>query len=175
MQDLDLVKPSEEHEPAVLEFRDEFFANGELVINGGALLEQIESYSDWLSLIRGDRGISELAKDLVGDSVFLAVRKTDGRIVGIIRIAHELNDFLRQYGGNIGYSVRPSERQNGYATKMLQLGKEFCRTLGLDKVMLGCYKDNIASQKVIIKCGGVLDREQLYVDGKPQLVYWITL
>ena len=41
-------------------------------------------------------------------------------IVGIIDLRHELNDFLKDFG-NCGYSVRPSQRRKGYATKMLKL------------------------------------------------------
>ena len=34
-------------------------------------------------------------------------------------LRHHLNDYLLAYGGHIGYSVRPSERKNGYASQML--------------------------------------------------------
>ena len=93
----------------------------------------------------------------------------------MIDIRHYLNDFLKEYGGHIGYAVRPSERRKGYATEMLKLAIEYCRSLGIDRVMLGCYKDNMPSIKTIEKNGGALEKEILYLDGKPMLVYWIEL
>lgn len=47
---------------------------------------------------------------------FFAVRKSDGRIVGIIDLRHTLNDFLKDLG-NCGYSVRPSERKKGVCVR----------------------------------------------------------
>jgi predicted acetyltransferase len=99
----------------------------------------------------------------------------NGKIVGLIDIRHTLNQFLREYGGNIGYSVRPSERNKGYATEILKQGLEYCKTIHLKKVMLACNKDNKASSRTIEKCGGVLEREFIYLDGKTIQVYWIVL
>ncbi|NFN85952.1 GNAT family N-acetyltransferase [Clostridium sporogenes] len=104
------------------------------------------------------------------------MRKTDNKIIGIIDIRHNINnDFLAAYGGHIGYSVCPSERRKGYATQMLKMALEFERTIGLEKVMLGCYSDNIASIKTIERCGGIRTEEKLYIDKKPMYVYWILL
>lgn len=49
------------------------------------------------------------------------MRKSDNRILGIINIRHALNDYLLTYGGHIGYSIRPSERQKGYGKIQLLL------------------------------------------------------
>ncbi len=40
--------------------------------------------------------------------------------LGRIAIRHELNDFLLDVGGHIGYDVRPSRRREGHATGMLK-------------------------------------------------------
>ena len=56
---------------------------------------------------------------------------------------------------------------------MLLLALDYCRSIGLDKVMLACYKDNIPSIKTITKCEGILERELLYLDGKPLAVFRI--
>ncbi|MDR1320625.1 MAG: GNAT family N-acetyltransferase [Gracilibacteraceae bacterium] len=93
----------------------------------------------------------------------------------MIDIRHTLNQFLREYGGNIGYSVRPSERNKGYAAEILKQGLEYCKTIHLKKVMLACNKDNKASSRTIEKCGGVLEREFIYLDGKTVQVYGIDL
>lgn len=46
---------------------------------------------------------------------YLAAREKDDRLVGIMDFRRRLNQNLLNYGGNIGYSVRPSERGKGYA------------------------------------------------------------
>lgn len=81
---------------------------------------------------------------------------------------------MHQFGGHIGYGVRPGSRRNGYATTMLALGLSKCRDLGMEKVLLTCYKDNIASAKTIIQNGGILDNEVLD-HGALKQRYWITL
>lgn len=108
-------------------------------------------------------------------STFFVVDKTRDKIIGIIDIRHELNDFLSSYSGHIGYGVRPSERRKGFATKMVPLAFEFCKSINLNKVMLACYKDNVASSKTITNNGGILEREFSHSDGKIVQVYWIVL
>ncbi len=102
-----------------------------------------------------------------------AVRERDGLIVGIVDIRHTLNQLLREYGGHIGYGVRPSQRNKGYATEILYQALGYCRTIGLNRLMLACYKENEASRRTILKGGGVLEREFIHTDGKEVQVYWI--
>ena len=52
---------------------------------------------------------------------FWLYEKNDNYVVGMIDFRHPLSDFLFNFGGNIGYSVRPSERQKGYASEMLKI------------------------------------------------------
>ncbi len=97
-------------------------------------------------------------------------------LIGAVNIRLELNEFLLNIGGNIGYSVRKSEREKGYATEMLRLGLLKCKELELDKVLVTCNCDNIASEKVIIKNGGVFDNE-IFDKGNDTKVkrFWIDL
>ena len=100
------------------------------------------------------------------------MRKTDGRMIGVLDVRHELTtDFLREYGGNIGYAVRPSERKKGYASQMLRLALKYCQSLSIKSARLGCYADNIASIRTIEKCGGIQVEQKRYTNGKPMLVY----
>ncbi len=71
--------------------------------------------------------------------------------------------------------VRPTERKKGYATKMLERALDYCKNeIGLDKVMIGCYKSNEPSRKTIVKAGGILEKEY-EKDGEITQVYWISL
>lgn len=97
------------------------------------------------------------------------------RLVGMTNLRHRLNDYLLTYGGHIGYSVRPSERQNGYATQMLRLTLEQARARGIGKVRICCDHYNVASAKTIRANGGVLEDEQFDPqDGTLTQRYWIS-
>ena len=174
-ENIKLVFPGEEMKPEALLYRQEHFDACETVINGSALFDKTDSYDEWLNHIQRNSDGATVQPDWVVSSTFFGVRKSDDRIIGMIDIRHTLNDFLKAYGGHIGYAVRPSERRKGYATEMLWLALDYCRMLGIDKVMLGCYKDNAPSIRTIEKCGGVLEKEMMYTNGKPMLVYWINL
>jgi len=170
-----LIVPTKEYEIAALAYRQEHFDCGEKIINGSALFDKIDSYDEWLLHITQISDKKTLPQDWVVSSTFFGIREDDNKIVGMIDIRHYLNDWLRKYYGHIGYAVRPSERQKGYATQMLNLGLHYCKTLNMRRVMLSCYSDNIASIKTITKCGGVFENEFPYLDGKPMSVFWIKL
>ena len=66
------------------------------------------------ALVADLRGFADPAREL-GDSLvhcdFFWV--TDGdpeQVIGFCAVRHTLNDFLRELGGHIGYSVRPARR-----------------------------------------------------------------
>lgn len=101
----------------------------------------------------------------------------EGEVVGFASFRHELNDWLRQFGGHIGYSVRASRRREGYAAAGLRLAMERARELGLDRVMLTCDDDNVGSFRTIEGAGGILqDRIEGPDRGRPLLRrYWIVL
>ena len=102
----------------------------------------------------------------------------NGEIVGRVSIRHALNDFLFNYGGHIGYAVRPKFRRNGYATEILRQALEYCRGLGLEKVLVTCNDTNEPSAKTIEKCGGKLENKVIeQIESGERLVrrYWIDL
>lgn len=95
--------------------------------------------------------------------------------IGIIDLRHHIDHpVLGLWGGHIGYSIRPSERGKGYAKEMLRLNLEKCRERGMDKVMVTCSPQNVASAKTIIANGGVYEKD-VHVDGKVIQRYWIEV
>ncbi|MDO4777360.1 MAG: GNAT family N-acetyltransferase [Cardiobacteriaceae bacterium] len=109
----------------------------------------------------------------MADSTFIAWDDSAQRLRGIIQIRHTLNDFLREYGGHIGYSVHPDDWGKGHATHMLALALQHCDTLGIRDILITCDPDNIASARVIEKNGGIYDKT-VTVAGRPVKHYWIT-
>ncbi len=77
--------------------------------------------------------------------------------LGRIAIRHELNDFLLDVGGHIGYDVRPTRRREGHATAMLQHALPWALRLGIDPALVTCDDDNVGSIRVIEAAGGVLE------------------
>lgn len=100
----------------------------------------------------------------------------DNEYVGRMSIRHELNDWLRNYGGHIGYEVKLSARRRGVATKALALALDYCRDdLNLSEVMLTCDDKNIASIKTIEKNGGLLSEKKNDQSGRLSRYYRIKL
>jgi predicted acetyltransferase len=99
----------------------------------------------------------------------------DEEYCGRISLRHRLNDFLNRYAGNIGYDIRPSKRGKSYASVALGLCLKEAKKIGLEKVLLTCDDDNIASIKIIEKNGGVLQDKIHQDNGELTRRYWITL
>lgn len=98
------------------------------------------------------------------------------RLVGAFNLRHELKGNLINHGGNIGYLVRPSERQKGYGTILLKCALKKAKEIGLAKVLVSCRKENIASSKMIEKNGGVYEND--YYDEQKDITfkrYWINV
>jgi predicted acetyltransferase len=89
--------------------------------------------------------------------------------LGRLSIRHRLTPALRREGGHIGYDVRPSARRRGHATAMLRAALPLAAALGIERALLTCDADNVASRRVIEANGG--RRTRSYDDGK--LRYWV--
>jgi len=76
-----------------------------------------------------------------------------------VRVRQQLTEHLLQIGGHIGYDIRPSKWGKGYGNKILALGLQKAKEMGIEKVRITCDVDNVASRKIIEKNGGVLDSE----------------
>jgi len=84
----------------------------------------------------------------------------DNEIVGLFRIRHELNDFLREGAGHIGYGIKKEYRGKGYATKGLALTIEKAREIiKEDEIYMSVHKDNPASLQVQLKNGAYIHHE----------------
>ncbi len=170
--EIKLVKPTKRFKERALGFRQEFFDNGEMIINGSELFDKTDTYEEWLKSIKNNANVETVSPGWVVTDTFFAVDQAD-EIIGIIDLRHTLNDFLKDLG-NCGYSVRPSERRKGYATEMLRLLLKVADGAGMTELFLSVEKDNEPSIKTIIKNGGVFERSFEF-EGKSAYVYKIAL
>lgn len=165
--------PAEPDEKQVLAYRQTFLDCGDS-LDGTANLFAAASYGAWLQTVRSNERPETVSPGLVDATTFLAVRCSDGELIGMIDIRHRLNPYLEQFGGHIGYSVLPSERKRGYATEMLALALGFCRQRDMERVLVTCDSENTASEKTILSNGGSLENK-VPEEGGWTCRYWITL
>lgn len=172
--DLRLERPSLAYEAQILAYREESWEADGHHLHGVGGLDEL-TVPDWLALLEKKSRPETCPEGLVPDSSFLCVRKADNRLVGMINIRHSLNDYLRDFGGHIGYAIRPNERGKGYAPEQLRLGLIECRQLGINPVLLTCLDSNAASRRTILKGGGVYEDTRQRADGSRFERYWINL
>ncbi len=96
------------------------------------------------------------------------------QVLGAITLRHELNDIALRVIGHVGYGIRPSARGRGLATWALGRMLGEARTLGLDRVLVTCEADNVASARTIERNGGALEGVRDTELG-PVRRYWVTL
>ncbi len=171
--------PSLDRKDEIIEYLDEFKKyNSD--INGSGGLDKI--YGGYTFEQALDRTLSmeneEFSKSInrCPGKTFLLIRKEDNKIVGSINVRWNLTEAMQQFGGNIGYGIRPTERRKGYNKINLYLGLLEAQKLGLKKVMLDCDVNNIGSEKTMQALGGVLTRSGIDpTDGTLTNVYWFDV
>jgi len=98
-------------------------------------------------------------------------------ILGVVRIRTSLNnEFVRKFAGHIGYDISPLSRRRGYGTTLLKLALEKAVMINLEKVLITCDDENIASKRIIENNGGIFESKIFKEETKKQLRrYWIVL
>jgi predicted acetyltransferase len=84
----------------------------------------------------------------------------DDDYLGRLAIRHRLTAQLLDFGGHIGYDVRPSARRRGHATAMLRAALPVAHGLGIASALVMCDVTNIASRKVIETNGGIFEDQR---------------
>lgn len=172
--ELELVFPTAEYKDKVMDYLKEHLENGETILNGAGGLERVESFDEWLEKVQKDTDKDKVPEGRVPAWLYLAIRKSDKRMVGIVQV-RLLNERLWKTYGNIGDGVRPSERKKGYVTEIIRLALIKAKKVGLNRVLMSCDKNNIGSRKSIINNGGILENEYLDDEGNVEERYWISL
>ncbi|MBR5428079.1 MAG: GNAT family N-acetyltransferase [Clostridia bacterium] len=156
-------------------YRQEFLDAGDSM-DGCGPLRRFEDPAAWLREIEKYLRPETVPEGRVQATQFVCVRESDGKLVGMLQVRHYFNDYLEKYAGHIGYSVRSSERRKGCAKRMLREGLDFCRGIGLSRVLITCKAENEASRRTILACGGVYEstvhEPEMNVDLER---YWIDL
>lgn len=168
-----LAKPTKELEPLALAYRKEHFDCGENIIYGSELFDNIMDYDEWLTKVTNNAHKETVDKHWVLTDTYFAMRNIDHTIIGIIDLRYSLNEFLKDFG-HCGYSVRPSLRNQGYASEMLSQVCRIAKLAGMKHLQLSVEKDNLPSIKTILKNGGVYQRSFTFHNQLAD-IYIITL
>ncbi|MBQ8625783.1 MAG: GNAT family N-acetyltransferase [Agathobacter sp.] len=176
MSEIKLIEPTIEYAEDIWQFRHEIMDSSDNdKFAGCGTLEQSSSASEWIETTKLRSSTDTCPKDKVPSNVYIAVRLTDNKIVGIIDLRHHINHpILSTWGGHIGYYVRPTERGKGYGKEMLRQNLKNAQNRGIKKVLITCSMDNTASEKTILANGGVFD-STITVDDEVMKRYWITV
>lgn len=179
MEQFYLEKPSIERKKEITEYIDEFTKYKSNIAGIGSLEKISEGYTFEQALERclsmENKEYAEKVNRCPGKT-FLLIRENDNKVVGTINLRWDLNETMLQFGGHIGYGIRPTERRKGYNKINLYLGMIEAKKVGLEKVMLTCDVDNLGSDKTLKALGGKPERTEINPsNGKLTNVYWFDV
>ncbi len=174
-----LERPSIERKDEIIDYINEFVEYNSDINGTGSLDKILEGYTFEQALERCLNTEDKEYAEKVGrcqSKTSLLIREDDNRIVGTINVRWNLNEAMLQFGGHIGYGIRPTERRKGYNKINLYLGMIEAKKVGLDRVMLDCDVENIGSDKTLKALGGSLERTEIDPsDGILTNVYWFDV
>ncbi|CAG9613246.1 hypothetical protein BACCIP111899_02460 [Bacillus rhizoplanae] len=168
-----LVTPTLALQNEYLNFYQEWKDSGEDMVPWVISKDPSDFHGMIQFLASSEKG-ENLPEGWVPDSTYWLVSENK-KIVGAVNIRHQLTEKLLNCGGHIGYGIRPSERQKGYATTLLALALEKTKELGVRKALVVCDESNVGSEKTIIKNGGIPDSNYIEEDGNVVKRFWIEL
>lgn len=158
---LKLVKLTKEYKNQLIEMMDEwtFYNNTHPDANTspGAIFadDYKNDFDTYLTNMYSDEII--LKKGYVPSITFFLYDEEKDIFLGACSIRKYLNESLLNGAGHIGDGIRPSQRKKGYGSLIVKLALEESKKMGIEKVMMSCNADNIASKKTIVKNGGKFD------------------
>lgn len=155
MEELELILPTKEYKSQIEKYWQNMLETTSNANNHETLeTDYKEDFATWLKKCNDNREGKNLPSGRVPATQYICIRKLDNKVIGMLQIRHRLNNFLLNYVGHIGYSIAVDERNKGYGKRLLALGLEKCKELGIEKVLVTCKDTNVASRKCILANGG---------------------
>lgn len=150
------VEPDMSYKVKAIDFVEEFEKNNSKIHGGGYIAKYLKNstYEEWLKYLKQQRQIKSDETRVPDETYFLV--DEDDNIIGIINIRLGLNDMLRDLGGHIGFSIRPSQRGKGFNKINLFLGLKRLHEIGEKEALLDCEIDNKSSSGTMKALGGKL-------------------
>lgn len=176
MKNLKLVEPSSAYLEQLAAYRKEFEQSGEHM-DGGAHLADNWPFEKWFAYIDQMANPNEVPTDRVPSTTLLCLRESDGKMVGICNIRHNLSlPYAFNRVGHIGYSIAPSERHKGYGKEQLCLALLEAAKLDIKNALVTCDETNIGSEKTILANGGAYENTYYdELDDSTMKRFWIEV
>jgi predicted acetyltransferase len=168
----ELILPTADLHAAFLDCRDEWGPGSHedgFGLDPDGDVGSPEGFAIWVGRrIRLTHGAGEPCPDEKHSSPRWIVE--DGRVLGGIVLRHKFDAHL----GQIGYGLRASARRRGIMHWALgEMLEEARVVLGLERVLIPCLADNIASARTIESQGGVLEGTYHFEHASVRR-YWVT-
>ena len=155
---MELVRPTVRYKESFLDALREYHqidADDRLDIYELSVKNLHTGFSKYIQQLLEESEGKHLPKGYVPQTTYWLV---DGdAFIGRVSIRHTLTEHLLREGGHIGYDIRPSKREMGYGTKILQLALPKAKALGIDKALITCNETNTGSKKIIEANDGVFE------------------
>lgn len=163
---MELIEPSSDYLDSFLSALCEYHLQGiHLPITASALKNDFASYAELF------RACEIAAVQDVPKSLFWLV---DGQeYLGELTILHELGYWAFEFGGQIGYRLRPSSQGKGLGKTILRLGLEKAAAADYKRVLALTDQQNVKSIIILQKAGAVLDSAIIRQSGTT-LRYWVA-
>lgn len=171
-----LEEPNIKRKYEAIEYILEHFKYNSNISGCGGLDKKYNNYEEWLEIIELMKNQETCPTNRCPGYTYFLIKENDDKIIGMINIRYNLNEYVLTYGGHIGYGIRPLERNKGYNKINLYLGLLKAKELKLDKVLLTAVDSNVASYKTMLSLGGVLENKIKDNDSDELLGrYWIDV
>ncbi len=137
-------------------------------------IKNIDNYDEFLTKLETNKHQELINENYSPQTTFGMFE--DEELIGGFNLRYVLKGDLINHGGNVGYLIRPTQRKKGYGTKILNFAIAEARKINLNKILVTCRKENIASEKVILNNYGIYEND--YYDEKNNIYYkrfWIDI
>lgn len=175
MGNVRLVEPSMAYREAYMDFYEDWMTEGADAVVPWVAAHNPQDFEAYLAFLSSADSEEKLKDDaFVPHSTYWLIDE-DEEVVGAVNIRHRLNEKLLNSGGHIGYGIRPSRRGRGYASVQLAEALKITKAMGIDRVLIVCDDDNVASERTIRGAGGVLDSLFTTDNGEVVKRFWVEI
>lgn len=162
------------HLESIKEYKKEMLEAGSS-LDGCGGLEKFDDINEWYDKQKAQEDENNCPKGHAPDWKYLCV--DNGEVIGFLSYRHPIEGIpiLEEYGGHVGYSVKPSRRRQGVATWQLKELIKVIREEGeLKRIMVTCNVENEGSRKTILACGGKYQDTNKWMEETVER-YWIEI
>lgn len=174
MEKFYLEEASIKRKEEAIEYIKEFIECGSELAGDSGLEEEYQNYEQWLKKRELQRDPETNTSTRCLCIQYFLIRENDNKIIGMINLRWNLDDWMLKYAGHIGSSIRPTERKKGYSKISIYLCLLKAKELGLDKVLVVANDNNTPSVKGILSLGGTLENK-IDNEGNTMGRYWIDV